>query len=191
MPSTSSRRYTRPGLMIAHCSYLNGGGLRSQQYVIVDVECIVGVSCGVTLEGVQHVEAVLGVLYLGTVNYRIAHAVEDGFQVVQDNIHRVALCDKAALSGHSYVYGLGLQAQVGESGFQRTGLVLDCILDVSAYLVRKLTDDGALLSGKPAHLLQDSRKFALFAEESYAERVYLLHISAFGDCLERFLSYRL
>ena len=95
-------------LLLEHGSYLHRGCLGSQQDVVINIECIVRVSCGVSLKSVQHVEAVLGVLNLGTVYNSIAHSVEYGLEVVEYYVHRVALCNELTLSGHGNVDCLGL-----------------------------------------------------------------------------------
>ena len=64
----------------------------------------------------------------------------------------------------------------------------DLFLDALARFVRKLADHRTLLGGKRAHLLEDRRERALFAQIFYAQLFKILRQIRFRKRFERFLA---
>ena len=101
--NTSRRDYPYGGLALFHSSYLNGGGLCSEQDVLVYIECVLRISCGVVLGHIQRLEAVIVAFYLRALNYIEAHAEEHLLHLCQNGIQRVRPAHLGSLSGKRYI----------------------------------------------------------------------------------------
>ena len=69
--------------------------------------------------------------------------------------------------------------------------LLDGVLDLTSQLVCKLAHDRALLGAQGAHLAQDRRELALFAEIADTLRLERFHVGGLGDRADRRLAQAL
>ena len=123
--------------------------------------------------GVEAVEVELSQLHLGAVQHGEAHADEDLLDLIQGDIHGVAVALLHGLAGDGDVQGLSLQTVLQGLGFQLLALGLQSLLQGGADLVGQLAHGGALLGGELAHHLQHRGELALLAQVLDAQAVQL------------------
>ena len=79
-------------------------------------------------------------------------------------------------AGDGDVHRLGEQLRRHGAARELARAGLDGGLQLRAHLVRQLPDDGALLGGELAHLLQHGGQLALFAQVLDAQRLQILGV---------------
>ena len=116
------------------------------------------------LSGVEAVEVELGQLDFGAVQHSETHADEDLFDLVQGDIHGVAVAQVGGLAGNGHVHGL-----LGQTAVQ--GLLVQDLLPLLQsggeglpHLVGQLAHHGALLRGEFAHHFQQVGELTLLAQ---------------------------
>ena len=113
---------------------------------------------------IELVEVVLGQLHLRAVQHGEAHADEDVLDLIQGDIHGVAVTGLVGLAGDGHVQSLSLQTVLQGLGLQLLAPALQGLLQGGPDLVGQLTHGGALLGGELAHLLEDGGELTLLAQ---------------------------
>ena len=105
------------------------------------------------LRHIECLEAVVVCFYLRTFCDLKAHSEENFLDIVEGNCEWVKLADLLLCSGHCNIERFSFELLLCKLRFESLHTVCDVLFDIGTNLVRKLSDNGAFLCGKSAHLL--------------------------------------
>ena len=134
---------------------------------------------------VEHLEIVVIQFYLRAAHHVETHTQKDLFQLVQHQLEWVAAALGRAFAGQGNVQRFVCQAGVQRRVGQLFHAGADVRVNVLPHLVGKRADHGALLGAQAAHLLQDGRHLALFAQKAHPKLVHGLFVRGSGEQLIR------
>ncbi len=156
-------------LLLLHHAHLHRRGLGAQQDLVVDIERVLRVARRVVLRHVQRLEIVVVVFHLRPAHDVEPEADEDLLDFIQLDAQRVLVAQLPGRAGQGDVDLFALQALLRLRFAQLLRAGGELRFDLGADPVRRLPHGGALLRGKPAHLLQNGRQLPLFAEVADAQ----------------------
>ena len=136
-----------------HRAYLRGGRLRAQKEVFAEIEGVLHVARRMVGGDVERLEVIVIRLDLGTVDDVEAHRAENVDHIVDDDAQRMQMPYLLLFCGHGDVDLLRFQAKLLRLLLHRLHSRRDSAFNFVPDRVRRLSDDGTLLGGKPAHLL--------------------------------------
>ena len=99
------------------------------------------------LLSIESVKIVLGQLHLRAVQHSKAHADEDVLDLIQGDIHGMAVTGLVGLAGDGHIQGLSGQTVLQGLCLQLLTTALQGLLQGGTDLVGQLTHSGTLLGG--------------------------------------------
>ena len=130
---------------------------------------------------VELVKVIFCQLHLGAVQHLEAHAHEDILDLVQGDIHGVAVAQLHRLAGDGHVHLLQLQPGVQGGLLDPLLLLLQGGGQGLTHFVGELTDNGPLLGGQAAHLLEDGGERTLLPQVFDPQRIQVLGRLGLGE----------
>ena len=118
---------------------------------------------------IQCLEAIMVCFNLWTVNDVKAHAKEHFLYLFKSSVQRVRSAYSCFLARKRNVYGFLCKPYLLHFALKLFLTLIESVLDISSYLVCKLTDNRSFLCGKLAHLLKYGSYLSRFAKKSYSE----------------------